>query len=157
MSYFVESEYESVFWVPSIAVPTAPTIAELAAGTNITDDARTIAGFSSRATMVDVETLKGGFVPKISGRKTAQDSAITYAEHHTFALNVIKAVLVEGLVGFVVWSRYAKNPVASAKLDVFPSRIAGNNRTRDTSNKDAQYVVDFALTASPFIDVALAA
>lgn len=157
MGYFVESEYESVYFVPSIAAPTAPTVAELAAGTNITDDARTISGFSARASMVDVETLKGGFVPKISGRKTAEDSAITFAEQHTFALNVIKAVLTEGLVGYVVWSRYAKNPAVGAKLDVFPIRIAGNNRTRNTGNQDAQYVVDFAITASPYIDAALAA
>lgn len=157
MGYFVESEFEAVIWVPAIAVKTAPTVAELGAGTHLENDTRTINGFTARAASSEVPTLRGGFVSKVTGRQVAEDSSLVFAQHHTFALNTIQALLTDLLDGFIVWSRFTKTPVAGTKVDVFPVRVGGNNEDHTTDNRDAQFAVDFAITDIPAKKVAVAA
>jgi hypothetical protein len=157
VAYGVESVLEDWKFLPSISSQAAPTVAELAAGTDITNDIMAVTGFDAKAAFIDVPTMQGGVTAKITGRQTSGDSSLTFAEHTTFAANTIKAALAYGTSGFIVISRYTKTPIATSKVDVYPVKIGGNNRLRTADDAPAQYVVDFGVTAAPSIDGVVAA
>lgn len=157
MAYGIENTLEDWKFVPTIATPTAPTVAELGAGTDITNDITAVTGFDAKAAFKDVLTMQGGVAPKVTGRQTMSDSSITFAEHTTFAANTIKAALAFGTTGYVVISRYTKTPIATSKVDVYPVKVGGNNRLRTADDKEMEFVVDFGVTLAPSIDAVVAA
>jgi hypothetical protein len=158
VAYFIENQQEKWVFCTSIASQAAPTAAELAAGTIITNDIRSVNGFTARSQFVGVPTMQGGFAPKLAGSQQAEDSSLTFAEASTFAGNTIKAALAQGTTGFIVISRYTRGTlVATTKVDVFPVTVAGNNRSRTADNQPAEFVVDFSITAAPSLDATVAA
>jgi hypothetical protein len=158
LAYFVAKEQESWLFVPSIASAAAPTVAELTAGDDITDDIRSVTGFTAETNFVDVPTMKGGRAPKLAGGQTTADSSLTMAEHSTYVSNGTKQALAEGTDGFIVISRYKKAPLAAAdKVDVLPVTIGGNNRTHTVDDAPGEYTVSFGITADAEIDATVAA
>ena len=157
MAYYVRKELESWHFVPTIANLASPTVAEIDAGDDITDDIRAVAGFTATTAFIDVPTMKGGRAPKITGGQTTEDSTLTMAEHNTFAANTIKAALAEGTSGYIVISPYVKTVAAAARVDVYPVTIGGNNRTHTVDDAPSEYTVNFGITADPELDATVAA
>jgi len=155
--YFVPNQKESWWFLPSISNTSAPTVAELAAGDDITDDIRTISGFTSRANFVTLPRMAQGANPTVTGKEALENSSIQFWEKSSYAANVVKALLAKGVSGYVVRSRYSKAPAAAARVDVFTVDIGGNNRVNTAEDAGAEFVVDFANTDSPVIDATVAA
>lgn len=158
MSYAIAKEQESWIFVLTIANAASPTAAEITAGTDITDDIRSVTGFGVDPGYVPVPTMKGGRAPKLTTAGVLQDSSLTMAEHSTYAANTIKQALADNTSGYIVISRYKKAPLAAAdKVDVFPVTIGSNNRTHTVDDAPMEYTVSFGLTDDPEIDASVAA
>lgn len=158
MALFVQKEKEEWWFVTTLSSTTSPTAVQINAGTRITDDIRSVSGFTAETTFVDVPTMKGGRAPKLAGGQVNADSTLTMAEHSTYATNTVKQALVEGATGYIVINRYGPkgNVAAAAKVDVFPVTIGGNNRTHTVDDAPAEYTVSFGITADVEIDSTVA-
>lgn len=162
MAYYIPNTKEAWRFVLSIASTTAPTAAEIAAGTDLTPDLRTINGFGTDPQTVNVPTMAGGFSPSLSGAQQAQASSLVMAEHATYATNTVQTALTPGASGtdgYIVRSRYSKTMPAATKVDVFPVTIppGGLNRGSTVDNAPAEYTVSFSLTAVPSYNATVAA
>jgi hypothetical protein len=157
--YGIGSDFIEIWWVPSLSSTTSPSAAEINAGTRITDDIIAVDGFTTDTNYKEVRTLKGGIGSKLAGRQTIADSALTFAEHTTFATNTIMQALDEGDDGFVVTSRYKKGNVAAADIvTVWPARIGGNNPNNwPVEDEELQFKVSIGITSPPSKNVTAAA
>lgn len=145
-------------FVPTIANKAAPTVAELGAGTDITPDIAELSGFEYSNSPIDTPDFANTFTPKIGGEDTSADSSITFYEHSTAVANAIKTALPKGTAGYVVLSPYtALAPAAAQKVEVWPVTIIQNSRRWSAGNDAANFVVQFAPSATPNDNATVAA
>jgi hypothetical protein len=139
-----------VWWVLSIATATAPTAAEINAGTRIDTELAEINGFTFANTPIDTPDMATSFVSKIPGEDTVGDSNMTFYEQST--TNPISTALAKGATGNVVifYNGIAGAlPAAADKAEVWPAIVASNARLYTTGNEAAKYQVVFTNTAGP--------
>ncbi len=105
--------------MPTIAVKTAPTRAELNAGTNLSPDLYGVSGFTVKSDAVPTPDISTRFVGQIPGRITADDSSITMYMDPTGV--DARTLMPRDTAGFVV--RLEGGDVAGRKLDVFPVKV----------------------------------
>lgn len=156
IDFFVAKETEEWFWVTTLSSTTAPTAVQINAGTRITDQIRTVNGFTAETQFVDVPTMKGGRAPKLAGGQTTADSTLTLAQGKVYADDDTYQALEDGLDGFMCIKRYGPKGVAAAGelFDIFPGTIGGRNDTHTVDDAPAEYTVSFGITADPSLKVA---
>lgn len=150
MARFMRKGITKVYFCPTIATPTAPTTAEITAGTALTGQVAELNGFTFSNAPIDVPDLSSAFVKKIPGEDTVEDSSIVFYEDKT--TNPISTALAKGTVGFVVIfyaGTAGSNPAAADKCEVWGCIIASNSRRYTAGNEAAQYEVVFTLTDPP--------
>ncbi len=139
-----------IWWVLTIATPTAPTAAEVNAGTRIDTALAEINGFTFANTPIETPDMATTFVSKIPGEDTVGDSNMTFYEDTT--TNPISTALAKGAIGNVVIfyvGTAGASPAAADKAEVWPSIVASNAKQYTTSNEAAKYMVTFTNTAAP--------
>lgn len=151
-------------FVTTIAVPAIPTAAEINAGLNLTPQISTIAGLSWSNNPIQVPDMANTFVAQIGGEDTTEDTNMEfYALKRTATLtDLIFAGLVKGAVGYIV---VAPQGIASGagtfavadKVDIWTVTITSKAKIYTADNEAAKYRVNFALTAVPTEDFAIAA
>jgi len=139
-----------VYWVSAIADVSAPTRAELDAGTDLTGEISAMAGFSVSSATVSVPDLASRFAPDIPGQITAQSSSITlYASEDS---QDVRQLLPRETAGFVavMW----EGDVPGRDMDVFPVTVTSAPKDVTTTNAGT-ITIDFAVTSTPIENVVI--
>lgn len=134
-----------VKFVPAIAVPAAPTAAELTAGTELTTDVAEVNGFALSNDPIPTPDLNSVFTSTIGGEDTTDASSLVFYDQDNVA--TIRTALAKGTTGYIVFAPYGY--VATKRLEVWPIKSTGVNDQIVASNDPARFTVGFAITATP--------
>lgn len=138
-----------ILWVPSIASTSAPTFAELDAGTLLDRDLADWGGWNVSTNMIDTPALRSRYVGQIPGRITAEASSLTfYMDREGVDL---RSLMPKDTEGFIV---IADGGLASALGDVFPVTVSSTPKQR-SMDAAATIRIDFAITSEPSEEVTL--
>jgi hypothetical protein len=147
---YIPPSVRKVYWVTTIATYTAPTRAELNAGTDLSAEIAEMSGFSVTSDTVDTPDLSTRFTAKIPGRITADDCSISfYASSNS---SDVRTVLPRDTAGFVVlcW----EGDVTGQKMDVYPAKVTAS--APDGAMEDPEKInVQFAITKIPAQNVTI--
>jgi hypothetical protein len=120
------------------------TIANIAAGTDVSADVAAINGFTTATADLPVPSLGASFTGSIPGRKTADGSSIDFYASATGA--DIRAVLTEGQNTFIVI--LANGLTSGGAMDVYPVRVASLGTVRDLEGVPV-IRANFTITSAP--------
>jgi hypothetical protein len=155
MSRYTPDELEQWWFAPTIAVPAAPTAAEINAGEEITEAIITVSGFKYTGTKVETPDLKTRFNRSVPGRFTAEDSSIQFykGDEATDVERVVEDLLADGTEGFVVRippEDNAPQPIAaSTTCAVWPVTVMSNSEDPPVAGEIAKFTVDFSIPDPP--------
>lgn len=159
MSRFMRKGVARVYFVPTIASGTlAPTVAEVTAGTRLDQQAAEINGFTFENNPIQTPDMSTTFVSQIGGEDSTEDSSITFYEDNT--TNPIKTALAKGTAGYIVFffkGLAGASPAAADKVDVWPVVVTSSARMYTADNEAAKYLVKFAASSPPGVDLAVLA
>ena|SRR6266700_3732705 len=145
--------FTQVTYLPACAIITAPTRAELNAGTNLSPEISDAAGWDVSVNFIDMPDLGSTFTAKLAGRTSSSDSSLTfYASSNSVD---VRALLPRGTTGFVVWFDESDTP--GKKMDVFPVTVGSAPKQRDDLEASAKIVINFAVTRTPAENVTVPA
>jgi len=151
---YINPETTKIYFCTSISSKTAPTRAELNAGTNLVGENSASEGWNIAAGQVPTPDMGNLFTGSIPGRLTAEDSSLTmYA-----SLNGVDArtLMARGTNGFIVW--LDGGDVAGYLMDVFPVRVASLGKTRSVEGEEAASItIMFSITSAPAENVTIPA
>lgn len=161
MPRFNRRSNTGVYYVTTIADPTAPTDAEITAGQALHEVLAATSGFTSDQGDINVPDLGSTFEKTLPGGETPAASSLTFwsGDDDADTEEEVRAALVEGDTGYIVWSKRAKTPAAGDPVDVFPVRVKASNEQYAVENAGAQFMTGFSIYEEPnkHVDVAAAA
>ena len=150
MAKFMRRGRAAVYFLPTVA-GAVPTTAEVTAGTNLSARIADINGWVLESTRIDTPDLASRFVSNIPGEQTTADSTLTlYADDA--ATDAIKTALATDTAGYIYIAHSGTG--VGKKADLFPVRVSSVGNEYSMGNDAARFVVSFAITAPPSIDVA---
>ncbi|WP_236241164.1 hypothetical protein [Streptomyces sp. CC228A] len=141
-----------VLWVPSIASKSAPTRAELDAGTALEGETGAMAGWQTTSATVPTPALGSRFTPVVGGEITAADSSLTFWASRDG--DDVRTLLTREATGFIVWMD--EGDVATQTMDVFPVTVTSQAKVRELDTA-AQIMAQFAITSEPAENVTIPA
>lgn len=153
MSRYFRRGTSKMFFAPSISDISAPTVAELGAGTDLTPEIGEISGFKFSNSPIDTPDMDTEFVSNIPGEDKGDASSMTFYEDS--ASNPISAILAKGTAGYICLFPQGiggGSPIAGDDLEVWPVSVASNTRQWSAGNDAAMYMVEFTLSAVPDTD-----
>lgn len=131
-------------WVPTINDVTAPTRAELDAGTDLSGEVNALDGWTVTSDTADTPDLDSTFVGKLATTTSADDSSLTlYASQDG---TDVRSLLPRTTRGFVVWMD--EGDEEGLTMDVFPVLVSSNSMQRSMSDP-ALVMVSFVVTREP--------
>lgn len=162
---FQASAVARFYFVSTIADITAPTVAEVAAGTELTCDIREYSGFMTEQTFIDDPSGCTKLVGKTAGQQTLADSDITFKMYLGDATdNPLWSTLAQGTEGYIVHCLSGatgtpvgdKRPVAAGDVvNVWDVQVAAHSHSTPYSNDLASWVASFAVFSGAIeVDVA---
>lgn len=158
---FFRRGISKAFFVPTITNINAPTVAEVGAGDEMTEEIAELTGWTFSNNPINTPDLSNTFTPNIPGEDTAADSSIVFYENRGGAsANPLQAGLAKGTAGFVVLffdGTAGASPAASDECEVWPVTSTGPYREYSTGNDPARWGVRFATTAPPDFQATVAA
>lgn len=132
------------YFLPSVANKSAPTRAEMNAGTDLSPQVADLKGFSVTGNTIDTPDLATTFDSKIAGTTSAEDSSIDlYASIDGVD---VRTLLPRTTTGAIMWCD--SGDVSGRKADVFPIVVTSNTQMR-SMNEAAKRQVSFAITSEP--------
>lgn len=155
MARFWQRGITEFHFVPTVASIGAPTVANIAAGDELTDDMADVSGFGYENQPIDVPDLGDTFTSQIDGPDQAQASSITFYDDSA-GTPTLKTTLAKGATGYIVISPYG-GVSANDVVEVWPVKVTGNNRVFSADTEGARYMVTFAITGTPDQEAAVAA
>jgi len=150
-----------VLFVPTIADPSAPTAAELTAGTvkaltySLVPD-----GFRHETTENTITTGRYTLKQVLELAGTVTDTLEVQYVSNSTTPTPAETSLTEGATGFIVHRLGIPNetePAASQKVDVIPIRAGVQRKVAPTANTELQKVQKLFVTGAVQRDVAIAA
>lgn len=146
-----------VLFVPTIANPAAPTVAELSAGTVVPLTYSLVPdGFRHETTENTITSGRYTLKQVLDLPGTVTDSL----EVQYVVNSPAEETLEEGVTGFIVHRLGVPNetePAAAQKVDVLPVRAGVQRRVAPTANTELQKVQRLFITGTVQRDVAIAA
>ncbi len=127
-----------------VVATTYATIANIAAGTDVSPDVAAINGFTTEGTDLPIPNLAEEFTGSIPGRTTATDSSIDFYADPTGA--DIRTVLTRGQNTNIVI--LANGLQADSAMDVYPVRVRSVGVVRDIESVPLVRVM-FSVTSEP--------
>lgn len=151
---FIQPGVTVVLLLPAVADISAPTRAEMDAGTDISDEIADWSGWNKQTTSVPTPSLGSRFTSSIPGRQTSEDSSFTvYGDK---AGTDIRTVVTEDSEWFVMFMD--GGDVATQVADVYPARCSSVSKVRNAAGDAALQVrTDFTITRPPAQDVTIPA
>jgi hypothetical protein len=138
------------YFITAAVAYTAPTRAELNAGTDLTAEVESVSGFQLAGASADAPDLATGFVSQVPARVTASDSEIVFWASSTSA--DVRTVLTRGTAGYIVF--LPEGDVTGQKMEVWPVKV--KSMFIDGSIEDpAKVHVQFSVTKIPAQNVAI--
>lgn len=152
MAKFMRRGKAAVYFLPAVA-GAVPTAVEVSGGTNLSPRVADMSGWVMESGRIDVPNLASRFVPNIPGDQTVPDSTITlYAEDAN--TDPMKTALATDTAG---WIYIAHSGAGTGKpADLFPVRVSSVGNEYSMGTDAARFIVSFAITAVPSLDVAQA-
>lgn len=153
MGRYKPSNKAKVVFAPSVSSLTAPTQAEINAGTALCTPGTFVAAglkelqnFESAATFIDTPDAAQDFDTKIPGRKQSGNPAGVFYDDD--ASSTIRTALAEGTSGFIIIMRYGQ--LAGKRAEVYPVTVGSLNDSQvNADNNASMFTVAFAITAEP--------
>lgn len=161
MSRFSQKGNTRAWFVPTIASLTrVPTASEVNAGTKLDPQMAEINGFTFANEPIKTPVMRDSFDAQIPGQDNTDTSSMSFWEDKVAANNPIKTALTKGMNGYVVifYAGIASGSGAAAaadKCEVWPVTVSSVARRYTTANEAAQYMISFAMTEPPAVDVAV--
>jgi hypothetical protein len=142
------------YWVASIASKSAPSRAELNAGTDLSSQIMDAEGWSVESEQIETPDLATRYTSTIPGSITAEDSSLTmYASKNGVDA---RALMPRDAIGHIVW--LDGGDITGNKMDVFPVTVSSLSKVRSASGEDADtLVISFAITSEPAESVSVPA
>lgn len=137
-------------WVPTIASQSAPTVSELSAGTDLSGEIQSVAGFTVSTNMIDVPDAGSDYTSQIPGRTTTDASSLTF--YADLTADDVRTLFTRDLAGYVVI--YPEGIVTGGTMDVWPVRVTSVSKSNDIEAA-GQIVVSFSVTRKPTVDVSI--
>jgi hypothetical protein len=151
---FINAGVTTILFSPAIADVTAPTRAELDAGTDLTREVVGASGWQVSSANVTYNPLHTTFTPSIPGRTSVQDSSLTLPQDVVGA--DVRDILPRGTTGFI--GIMHGGDVPGSPMDVWPVRVSSLGKTVSTEGTEvANIVVSFAIPEEPAESVAIPA
>jgi hypothetical protein len=116
-------------YVPTIAVQAAPTLAEINAGKDVTLQLTAVAGFDTTTASLDLPRGGTTFTGNLPGRKTANDSSMTFILSTAGPTVDVRSVILEAALAFVVICN--EGIVTGGFMDVWPVRVGSVSTLQD--------------------------
>lgn len=149
-SRYIPAGVRKYVWVPSLASKSAPTSAELTAGTDLTGEVASVSGFMTTSATVDAPDAGSRFTSKTAGRITADNSSLTvYCS--TTSLDA-RSLLTRDLAGFV--AIFPEGIAAGGTVDIYPVKVIGTPKSEDIE-ANATIEVQFVITSTPVENLAI--
>ncbi len=155
MGMFFRRGTSGARFVPTIAVLGAPTVAEIAAGTDLGPALAAIEGFDTTLNRINQPLLKYKQEVQIDGPQTFGDAKLTLIEDDgtgatgdDLARKTIFTALAEQATGFIVLAPAKQTFVATDKVEVWPVRIGSKNRSFSLDAEPARYVCELAISGA---------
>jgi hypothetical protein len=149
----------SAVWVSTIATYTAPSTAEITAGTDYKNQIASMDGFAPASTTVDQPNLGNRVSPNIPGVITLGEGTVVFNLAKAAGTTDARTTFVDGTDGVTsatagFWVFSYEGIVASGKCRVFPATVSSATPTSDIANP-FMLTVTFALTLPPSGFIAL--
>lgn len=142
-----------VYFLPTVSSLTAPTRAEMNAGTDLSPEVADVAGWSVKSNLIQTPDFATRFVSQIAGRIEAEDSSLTfYASSDSVD---VRSLLPRDTNGFIMW--LDGGDVPTHKADVYPVTVTAVSKMRSAGSDPARIQVSFSITRSPGQDVTIPA
>jgi hypothetical protein len=141
---FDEASVLRIYFVTTIANKSAPTRAELNAGSDLTAEVSAINGFSTSSDTLDAPDFGSRFVSQVPGAITAEDSSIEVYRSSTSS--DIRSLLPRDTAGFIVV--FPEGDTTGLKMDVYPVKVKTAAKPHD-QNATAKHTISFAITSIP--------
>lgn len=150
---FFRRGVSEIFFLPSVASVSAPTRAEITAGTELTPEVAAISGFQLTNTPIPTPNLADVFTPQITGEDTIADSSLTFNDDDTST--AVRSALAKGNAGYLLFMPYGD--VTAKRAEVWPVVSTGYNDEWSVDNTPAKAMAGFAVTAVPTQDAVVPA
>lgn len=138
---------------PLVSVLTAPTRAEINAGTDLTPEVAAIAGWQVSSAQIDTPDLGTVFTSTIPGSTSIGDSSVDmYADDNGAD---VRGVLPRGTVT-VILIMYGGD-IVGAKMDAFRTRVRSVAKPLSVGDDAGIVQVQFSITATPAENVTVPA
>jgi hypothetical protein len=141
-----------VLWLPTVATLSAPSRAEINAGTDLSPEISASSGWEVTGNTEDTSALGSAFIGKVPSTTTAGDSSLTFYSDSTSV--DVRSLLVRNANGFIVWMD--EGDVVGYLMDIFPVRVTGVPKQRDISSVST-IMVNFATLREPAENIAIPA
>lgn len=158
MARFMRKGTTKVYFVPTIASPAAPTVAEITAGTRLDTELAAVNGFEFANSPIQTPDMATTFTSQINGEDTAADSNMEFYQQKT-GTDTVKAALAKGTAGYVVLfdrGTAGSTPAVADKCEVWPVTVASNANMYTTDNEAAKFRVNYSVTSPPTLSATLA-
>ena len=142
------------YWCPTIVTKTAPTRAELNAGTDLSSQLADASGWSVSSEQIPTPDLATRYTATIPGGITAEDSSITLYMSKDGIDG--RTLMARDAVGYIVW--LDGGDTVSYKADVYPVTVSSVSKQRSVQGSEADTIVfSYAITAQPSENVTVPA
>jgi len=145
-----------IYFATTVASVTAPTAANISAGTNltayITKDGVNL-GMSEN--MVDNAAIDTAFDAQSVGSYGSQLSLTLFRDNVAANETASLGVLVRGTKGFLIRAPFG-TVNAGSKVDVFPVEVGVTQYANSAANENQKATVNFAVTSQPGLNVTVA-
>ncbi|HEX2578690.1 MAG TPA: hypothetical protein VHK88_20265 [Aquihabitans sp.] len=163
MALYTPDELERIYFLPSAASVSAPTVANFTAGEDITDAIVSMSGFTFAANKTEVPNLGSRFTPSVSGRLTAEDSSIEFykGDSATDLEEIVRVLLPRGADGYIARVHPkdgAQAAIAAAtKVEMWPVEVMSNSIAPPVPGEAAKFTVQFSIPRQPNQSATIAA
>lgn len=141
---YFRPDTSSVVFASAIANKSAPTRAEINAGTALENEISEVNGFSVTSETIPTPDLGTRFISQIDGDITVEASSLTcWASVNSVD---VRGLLPRGTTGFLLFMD--EGDVSGRKGDTFPIKVTSQGAIRERDG-GARRVVNFAITSEP--------
>ena len=159
MAKYAPPGVSEVWWVTTIATPSAPTATELNAGVDLTTFVRTLPDIPRTGNTIDVATLDSKFEKRQVGTRGGDVATVEVLRDDT--TDTAATTLTEDTAGFLCLSRKglatAGTWAISDVVDVFPATVLTAADGTPGRNDPDFLVVELVLTSDPTRGYSIAA
>ena len=153
MARFMRRGKAKCYFLPTVAsATTAPTSAEVTGGTDLTAKVADMSGWLLEASKIDTPDLSSRFVSNIPGEQSVKDSGLTFYGDDIGTTDPVKTALAVDSIGYIYLMHSGAG--VGKMADLFPVRVMSVGNEYSLGTDPARYMIGFAITAPPRIDVA---